>query len=63
MSFDDFCDWLDNALTVEDLEEAKEMVKESGAPKDYLKIIDKYIKDKSDEEKNSDEEDTTEEVG
>lgn len=51
MSFDDFCEWLDNALTVDDLMEAKLIVKETCEdPTEYLKIIEIFIKQKNEKD-------------
>ena len=45
MSFDDFCDWLDNSLTLDDLLQARNIVKETvKTPQEHFKIIDNYIK-------------------
>jgi len=62
MSFDDFCDWLDNSLTVDDLLQARDIVKETvKTPQEHFKIIDNYIKkyknDKN-EEGNQEEKET-----
>jgi hypothetical protein len=63
MSFDDFCDWIDNALTVDDLLAAKEIVKETvGNPIEYLKIIDTYIKKKNEENNKEDSNEEGEEA-
>lgn len=61
MSFDEFCDWLDNSLTVGDLIKAKKIVKDTvKTPEEHFKIIDTYIKRRNNEETNQEENDEEE---
>lgn len=57
MTYDDFSDWLDLALSKEDLLEAREAFVEAGDLEEYIKVIDAHIKVKyDDKEDNSEEE-------
>lgn len=54
MAFDDFMDMLDNAETIEDLIDIKEMVVRDEAPEAYINIINNRI----DEYENEEEDET-----
>ena len=66
MSFDEFCDWLDNAINPDALAEAREIVlKTVKTPEEHLKIINTYIKrmyEENNKKEDSSEEDSEEEA-
>lgn len=65
MSYDDFQDWLDLALTRDDLVAALERFKKEKGLMDYVKVIEAYIKnyDEKDGKEDNSKESPDEEVG
>ena len=65
MSYDDFQDWLDLALTRDDLVAALDRFKKEKGLTDYVKVIEAYIKnyDEKDGKEDNSKESPDEEVG
>lgn len=56
MTYDDFSNWLDLALSKEDLLEARTAFEEVGGLEEYIKVIDAHIKVKYDDKEDNEEE-------
>jgi hypothetical protein len=63
MSYDEFMDWLELAVTKDDLLAAKRAFEKEGGLEDHIKIIDLHIKLKYGKDNEEDNEEDTEEVG
>lgn len=66
MDFDEFSDWLELALTKEDLLKARRTLEKEVGLEKHIKIIDAYIKryeEKGESDKEEDDEESKEEMG